>query len=50
LGDSAVVTAMLDRLMHHEHVLKCGARSWRTKTNSLGKANDKSKGKKDAGQ
>jgi DNA replication protein DnaC len=31
-GDSAVVTAMLDRLLHHGHVLKCGPRSWRTKT------------------
>src|SRR2546425_10570700 len=32
LGDSAGVTAMLDRLLHHGHVLKCGPRSWRTKT------------------
>jgi DNA replication protein DnaC len=32
LGDSAVVTAMLDRLLHHGHILKCGPRSWRTKT------------------
>ena len=24
LGDSAAVTAMLDRLLHHGHVLKCG--------------------------
>jgi DNA replication protein DnaC len=24
--------AMLDRLLHHGHVLKCGPRSWRTKT------------------
>jgi IstB-like ATP binding protein len=31
LGDSAAVTAMLDRLFHHGHVLKCGPRSWRTK-------------------
>lgn len=31
LGDSAAVTAMLDRLLHHGHVLKCGPRSWRTK-------------------
>jgi hypothetical protein len=22
---------MLDRLLHHGHVLKCGPRSWRTK-------------------
>jgi DNA replication protein DnaC len=32
LGDTATVTAMLDRLLHHGHVLKCGPRSWRTKT------------------
>src|ERR1700741_4940447 len=32
LGDSAAVTAMLDRVLHHGHVLKCGPRSWRTKT------------------
>jgi hypothetical protein len=31
-GDTAAVTAMLDRLRHHGHVLKCGPRSWRTKT------------------
>jgi DNA replication protein DnaC len=31
LGDTAAVTAMLDRLLHHGHVLKCGPRSWRTK-------------------
>jgi len=31
LGDSAAVTAMLDRLLHHGHVLKFGPRSWRTK-------------------
>lgn len=29
LGDVAAVTAMLDRLLHHGHVLKCGFRSWR---------------------
>jgi len=32
LGDSAAVTAMLDRLLHHGHFLKCGPRSWRTRT------------------
>ena len=32
LGDNAAVTALLDRLLHHAHVLKCGPRSWRTKT------------------
>jgi DNA replication protein DnaC len=31
LGDTAAVTAMLDRLLHHAHVLKCGPKSWRTK-------------------
>ena len=31
LGDNAAVTALLDRLLHHAHVLKCGPRSWRTK-------------------
>jgi hypothetical protein len=32
LGDVAAVSAMLDRLLHHGHVLKCGPRRWRTKT------------------
>ena len=32
LGDTAAVTALLDRLLHHAHVLKCGPKSWRTKT------------------
>jgi DNA replication protein DnaC len=32
LGDAAAVTAILDRLLHHGHLLKCGPRSWRTKT------------------
>ena len=31
LGDAAAVSAMLDRLLHHGHVLKCGPQSWRTK-------------------
>jgi DNA replication protein DnaC len=35
LGDSAAVTAMLDRLLHHGHVLKCAPRSFRTKTACL---------------
>ncbi len=34
LGDTAAVSAMLDRLLHHGHLLKCGPRSWRTKTDS----------------
>jgi DNA replication protein DnaC len=40
LGDAAAVTAMLDRLLHHGHLLKCGPRSWRTKADpgSGGKA------------
>ena len=32
LGDTAAVSAMLDRLLHHGHVLKCGPKSWRTKS------------------
>jgi len=32
LADAAAVSAMLDRLLHHGHILKCGPRSWRTKT------------------
>jgi len=31
LGDVAAVAAMLDRILHRGHVLKCGPRSWRTK-------------------
>ena len=34
LGDTAAVAAMLDRLLHHAHVLKCGPKSWRTKLRS----------------
>jgi DNA replication protein DnaC len=34
LGDVAAVGSMLDRLLHHGHVLKCGPKSWRTKTAS----------------
>jgi DNA replication protein DnaC len=36
LGDNAAVTAMLDRLLHHGHIVKCGPRSWRTKIDSPG--------------
>jgi DNA replication protein DnaC len=32
LADTAAVGSMLDRLLHHGHILKCGPRSWRTKT------------------
>ena len=35
LGDVAAVGSMLDRLLHHGHVLKCGPRSWRTKTAAI---------------
>src|SRR3954467_2999004 len=34
LGDTAAVSSMLDRLLHHGHVLKCGPRSWRTKASA----------------
>lgn len=34
LGDTAAVAALLDRLLHHAHVLKCGPRSWRTKVHT----------------
>lgn len=30
LGDTAAVSALLDRLLHHSHVLQCGPRSYRT--------------------
>ena len=38
LGDTAAVTAMLDRLLHHAHLLKCGPRSWRTRQPALATA------------
>jgi DNA replication protein DnaC len=31
LGDNAAVSALLDRLLHHAHVLKCGPKSYRTR-------------------
>lgn len=31
LGDTAAAGSMLDRLLHHGHVLKFGPKSWRTK-------------------
>jgi DNA replication protein DnaC len=34
LAELAAVTALLDRLLHHAHVLKCGPRSWRTKVHT----------------
>jgi len=33
LGDTAAVSALLDRMLHHAHLLKCGPRSWRTQRN-----------------
>ena len=38
LGDTAAVTAMLDRLLHHAHLIKCGPKSWRTRQSALSKA------------
>jgi DNA replication protein DnaC len=35
LGDTAAVAALLDRLLHHGHVLKCGPRSWRLRHHTL---------------
>ncbi len=34
LSDTAAVAALLDRLLHHAHILKCGPRSWRTKVHT----------------
>ena len=34
LGDTPAVTAMLDRLLHHGHVLTCGPKSWRMKAHA----------------
>src|SRR5437870_6104983 len=35
LGDTAAVAALLDRLLHHGHLLKCGPRSWRMRHHTL---------------
>jgi DNA replication protein DnaC len=43
LGDTAAVTALLDRLLHHAHVLRCGPRSWRTKVHAEWQAEEASK-------
>jgi DNA replication protein DnaC len=43
LGDTAAVTALLDRLLHHAHVLKCGPRSWRTKVQADLRTDDSTK-------
>jgi len=34
LGYTAAITALVDRLLHHAHILKCGPRSWRTKVHT----------------
>ena len=34
LGDTAAVSALLDRLLHHGHLLTCGPLSWRTTESS----------------
>jgi DNA replication protein DnaC len=34
LGDTPAVTAMLDRLLEHGHVLRCGPHSWRMRRHS----------------
>jgi len=44
LGDVAAVSAMLDRLLHHGHVLKCGPRSWRTKLDPTSQGTNPSQG------
>ncbi len=31
LGDTAAVITLLDRFLHHAHVITCGPQSWRTK-------------------
>jgi DNA replication protein DnaC len=50
LGDSAAVSAMLDRLLHHGHLLKWARAAGEPKPAVQEKANEKSKGKNDAGQ
>jgi DNA replication protein DnaC len=36
LGDTTSVTALLDRLLHHASVLKCGPKSWRMQRTEAG--------------
>jgi DNA replication protein DnaC len=43
LGDTAAFTALLDRLLHHAHALKCGPKSWRTKVHTDLRTEDTSK-------
>lgn len=35
LGDTAAVSALLDRLLHHAHIVKCGPRSYRLRHHIL---------------
>jgi len=41
LGDTPAVSAMLDRLLHHGHLLKCGPRSWRIKEQGASRREEK---------
>ena len=43
LGDTPAVTAMLDRLLHHGHLLKCGPRSWRMRDHKSLQSEDKAR-------
>ena len=43
LGDHAAVSAMLDRVLHHGHVLRCGPRSWRTSHSKTSAVDDEEK-------
>lgn len=45
LGDVAAVSAMLDRLLHHAHLLKCGPKSWRTRSGNLSSSRNRTTSK-----
>jgi DNA replication protein DnaC len=36
LGDTAAISAMIDRMLHHGHVITCGPRSYRTRQHTKG--------------
>ena len=36
-GDTAAVAAMLDWLLHHAYLIKCGPKGWRTRESALSK-------------
>ena len=40
LGDTAAVSALLDRMLHHGHVIKCEPKSYRTRNVGLKKKGD----------